>query len=120
LENVFFSELCFDEPAYIEMFKTVDCYVTLSKGEGFSIQPREAMAMGIPVIATNISSQKTICESQLVKSVSAPFLEPAVFWEDQVYGYFSECSIDEATEAFIDIYNNYDFYLEKAQVLSQF
>lgn len=115
LSNVFFSELCFEAVSYIKMFKSIDCYVTLSKGEGFSIQPREAMALGIPVIATDNSAQKTICESQLVKSLSSPILEPAIYWDNEEVGYFANCHIDEAADALKDMYENYDQYLKNAQ-----
>jgi len=115
LSNVSFSEICLTEQAYLSLFKTIDCFVTLSKGEGFSIQPREAMAMGIPVIATENSAQKTVCESQLVKTVSSPIEEPAVYWENEVYGNFSLCQVEEAALALKEMYENYETYLEKAQ-----
>ncbi|MFZ4672897.1 glycosyltransferase family 1 protein [bacterium] len=51
--------------AYIEAFESLDCYVSPSWGEGFSIQPREAMALGIPTIVSRNTGQITIADSGL-------------------------------------------------------
>ncbi len=58
VDNIKFTRLCLEKDAYIKVFENVDCYVSISKGEGFSIPPREAMALGIPVIATANTGQK--------------------------------------------------------------
>jgi glycosyltransferase involved in cell wall biosynthesis len=50
---------------YLKAFQSLDCYVSPSWGEGFSIQPREAMALGIPVIVSSNTGQKTIADSGL-------------------------------------------------------
>lgn len=52
--------------AYLEAFLSLDCYVSPSWGEGFSIQPREAMALGIPTIVSRNTGQITIADSGLV------------------------------------------------------
>lgn len=113
--NIIYKIKCLEKKAYLEQFQKVDCYVSLSKSEGFSIQPREAMALGIPVIATDNSGQSTICKSGLVKSVSTPIEEPAVyFWGDRKGSIFN-CEVEEAAAAFCDVYENYSSYLQKAQ-----
>lgn len=101
---------------YLDLFKNIDCYVNLAKGEGFSIQPREAMAMGIPVIVTNNTAQTTICNSGLAKAVKADRIEPAFFFKEGVpCGYQYNCDVDEAAQALLDVYNNYPKYLEKSK-----
>ena len=67
--NIVFTEDCLDTQSYFERFSSIDCYISISKGEGFSIQPREAMAMGIPTIVSDNTAQHTICQSNLVKSI---------------------------------------------------
>ena len=60
---------------YIEFISTFDCYVNLSKGEGFSIPPRESLALGIPCIISDNTAHKTICDSGLVLPVTSKILQ---------------------------------------------
>jgi len=117
LNNVQFTRLPLDKEAYLKMFLGVDCYVSLSKGEGFSIQPREAMALGIPVIATNNTGQSTICESLLVKVVDSKIEKPCFnafnVWGHR-YGNCFECTEEDAVKALLDVYQNYELYLKNA------
>lgn len=117
LKNVSYTCKRLRNSEYIELFQSIDCYVNLSKGEGFSIQPREAMALGIPVIITNNTAQQTICCSGLVKSVPAPILTPAerrwggMLESAQIYGKEFDCRIEDASQAFLDMYTNYDRFI---------
>lgn len=113
--NIIFSSLCLDNSAYFALFQTVDCYVNISKAEGFSIQPREAMALGIPVIITTNTAQTTIAKSNLVKSVSSTIEEPALFYWGAQIGTDFNCDVDDVAAALRDVYENYEQYLQKAQ-----
>lgn len=102
---------------YIKFMSEIDCYVSISKGEGFSIPPREALAMEIPCILTNNTAQKTICNTGFVKSIESNILESALFPETYAkenLGNFFNCELDEARKALKEVYHNYDFYLKKA------
>lgn len=112
--NIWFSELALEKDAYVKFFKTIDCYVSLSKGEGFSIQPREAMALGIPVIATDNTGQSTICRSGLIKAIQSKTQEPALFFGYKPCGFAWNCDIEEAASAMRDIYEHYDLYLQSS------
>ncbi|NGX47388.1 MAG: hypothetical protein K1000chlam3_00761, partial [Chlamydiae bacterium] len=113
LENVIFTQSVFSQEEYLEVFKNIDCYVSPAKGEGFSIQPREAMALGIPVIATNNTGQRVICDSALVKVVSAPHEEPAILpWGE--YGQYFNCNEEELADAMHEVRENYPAYIKRA------
>lgn len=114
LNNIQFTQFCLDKEDYIDLFKNVDCYVSISKGEGFSIQPREAMALGIPVIATDNTAQSTICKSGLVKVVDSPQREAAAYPWGCCYGYAFNCQLQDVVDSLKDVYNNYDDYLDLA------
>ena len=114
LDNVFFSHLELDKAGYLKLFKDIDCYVSLSKGEGFSIQPREAMALGIPTIVTDNTGQSTICKSGLALIVSSPHLKPAFYdWIKEQCGFSYDCTVEEATEKLKEVTNNYEEHLKK-------
>ncbi|MES2273171.1 MAG: glycosyltransferase [Chlamydiota bacterium] len=106
---------------YLELFQTIDCYITLSKGEGFSIPPREAMALGIPVICADNTALNTICQTGLVRSVPALSLEPAYYhWPGKYYyGNQFNCTVEDAANAMKDVFDNYDDYLNRAQAARQ-
>ncbi len=113
-DNIQFTQLTLEKNAYFEMFSGVDCYVSPSKAEGFSIQPREAMALGIPVIATNNTGQTTICETNLVRAVNSTIEKPALYFWNSYYGKSFDCTEEDLVEALLDVYNNYEKYLENA------
>ncbi|NDE82355.1 MAG: glycosyltransferase family 1 protein [Chlamydiia bacterium] len=113
--NIEFTLESLSKESYLEFFKGIDCYVSLSKGEGFSIQPREAMALGIPVIATDNTGQSTICKSGLVRSVFSTLEEPAFYFGNRTSGgNFLNCNVDDAAAAIYDVYLHYEKYLAHA------
>lgn len=62
---------------YIDFMKSLDCYVLLSRGEGFSITVREAMSLGLPCIISNNTAHKTICATDLVYGVPSTIERPS-------------------------------------------
>ncbi|MCH9631583.1 MAG: hypothetical protein S4CHLAM37_16070 [Chlamydiia bacterium] len=114
LTNVTFNINKVSKDVYLENFKSIDCYVSLSKGEGFSIQPREAMALGVPCIVSDNTAQSTICKSQLVKSVASNIIESPIYelFKEDDFGNNYNVDLEEATNALLDVYNNYERYLK--------
>ena len=114
LSNVVFREGSLDADKYFSVMNKVDCYVSLSIGEGYSIQPREAMALGIPVIATDSLAQHTICATGLVRTVPANIRKKAYYEIFQTHiGEHRACTVEDAAAAMRDVYENYASYLEK-------
>jgi len=116
MDNVDYSIMKKDTKAYNDLFNQVDCYVSLSKGEGFSVQPREAMARGIPVIATDAIAQKTIVDSGLVRGLHADVRKPAFYYDGKaLIGHNYDVDVKLAADAMLDVYNNYSKYLANAE-----
>ena len=125
--NIKYTQIPRGKEEYLELFTQIDCYVSPSKGEGFSIQPREAMALGIPVIATNNTGQVEICQSQLVRAVPSSILSTAYYpgrlaysgglaYSDRVaYGENFDCSVHDLAAALLDMRANYSLYLANAE-----
>lgn len=112
--NIKLIENRLTETDYIEFINSLDCYVFLSKGEGFSVTPREAMALGIPCILTNNSAHKTICDTGLARPVKCTIKGKAYY---EILGGFIGTNlgttISEVRTALRDVYNNYDYWLNQ-------
>jgi glycosyltransferase involved in cell wall biosynthesis len=119
--NVYLSKENLSWQKYIEFMSTLDCYVNISKGEGFSIPPREALALKIPCILTNNTAQKTICNTGFVKSIDCDIFEQAKFSSDlfdpsEDLGFFFNCKLQDVRKALREVYENYKEYKKKAKL----
>src|SRR3989338_413921 len=54
---------------YYDDLDSIDCYVALGGGEGYSIIPREALALGKPLLVAHAFAQEEICQSGIVQPV---------------------------------------------------
>ena len=115
LMNVKISEKPISQDKYLKFLETIDCYVYISKGEGFSLTPREAMAMGIPCILTDNSAQTTICRTGLVEVVPS-FIKQPFYFSGKQCGFVFDCKINDVKKAMRKVYNKYDDYLKKAEI----
>jgi glycosyltransferase involved in cell wall biosynthesis len=112
--NIEFTEIVLPDELYLKTFQNIDCYVNVSTGEGFSIQPREAMALGIPVIITDNTGQSTICSTSLVRKIPSLVKTPAFYpTYSNYYGYSYDCELEDIVSALKDVYDNYDYYLQQ-------
>lgn len=103
----------FSRPEYEDFISALSCYVILSKGEGFSITPREALAAGIPCILSNNTAHKIICDTGYVAAVKSNILEPA--YSNKKKGFMFNCTIKDTRKALRDVYQRYDHYVTCAQ-----
>ena len=111
LSNIKLQETAFTRQEYEDYLASLDCYVTISKGEGFSIIPREILAMGIPCIVSNNSAQSTICKSGCVRVVPSDIVERA---NPHPRGNWFNVRQDDVQKALRDVYQNYGHYLKLA------
>lgn len=114
-ENILYTIEKLNNQDYLEKFKSFDCYVSPSKGEGFSIQPREAMILGIPTIVTDNTAQSNICASQLVRAVKSEGTEPSKDPWGDYNGLQFTCEIDDLAEALIDVREHHEEYLNLSE-----
>jgi glycosyltransferase involved in cell wall biosynthesis len=103
---------------YNSFMEKVDCYVFPSMGEGFSITPREVMALGKPCIVSNNSSHGTICKSGLVIPINSIKKVPDLYevFGNQIIGNFYDCNNEDLTSAMVDVVNNYEQHLTQAKL----
>lgn len=112
LSNIYIYNKALPWDKYVNFMSDADCYVNISQGEGFSITPREALALGIPTIVTDNTAQKTICSSGLVRSVPCKITFP--FYQEEDIGFRFDCTVEDVREALRDVYAHYSDYLAKA------
>jgi len=111
LKNVKIKCESISRQEYINLMSSFDCYVFIPKGEGFSITPREAIALGIPVILSNNTTHKTICNSGIVYPVKSEILEDAYCDSTkESIGHDFNCSINDVRKALRKVYSNYTHY----------
>ncbi len=115
--NVEIDEHILSRSEYLEWMAGLDCYVLISKGEGFSITPREAMALGIPCILSNNTAHKTICDSGYVRAIECPYRFSAYYPMTHAYvpGCDFDCDIQEVQKALREVYEQYQLYYARAQ-----
>lgn len=104
---------------FIDRLQTIDCFINLSRGEGFSYIPRECLALGLPTIITNNTASTTICDSGFVRPVPSNVKSPASSHYSNLFiercGEQFDCTINDVVKALRDVYIYYPEYLEKAR-----
>jgi glycosyltransferase involved in cell wall biosynthesis len=101
-----------EESEVIAHYENAHCYLAPSRGEGFGLQPLQAMAQGIPTILTAAHGQ--IQFSDLAIGISAGFSQSFGFVHGEA-GQWWEPSLDELCERMRDVYDHYDTHLQRAQ-----
>jgi hypothetical protein len=119
--NIELIDRVFNQKEYIEFFGSLDAYVLPSSGEGYSVTPREAMAMGIPCILSNNTAHKTICKTKLVVSIESTKQIPAYY---KVFGGIcgNKFKIEQKylQKALRNCFTNYHTYIKKNKSLRKF
>lgn len=115
LDNVEVVKKMISQEEYINFLDNIDAYVLFSKGEGFSITPREALARGIPCIISNNTAHKTICNTGFVRPVNSYIKTPAVYSNlTGKCGYNFDSNLQDACDALKEVYQHYHIYKKRA------
>lgn len=115
LQNVKIINNKLDRDEYLKLFQNASCYVSPSKGEGFAIPPREALAAGLPVILTNCAAQSSLCKNHFYISVKADLEEDCYYKKfDAFIGKCKNCNVSDLADAMENVANNYDYYYRLA------
>ncbi len=101
---------------YKDLMKSFDCYVLVSKAEGFSVTPKESLALGIPTIITDNTAHKTLCKSGYVYAVPSEIRQPATYIGLGLgeCGDDFNCTVEDARKALREVYDNYEDYQNRA------
>lgn len=120
-KNISFLEKPLTKNSYMEFFESLDVFVSISKGEGYSISPREAMALGVPVVLSNNTAHKTICALPFVMGIDSDKEIPAFYDAlDLTSGNFYDVDIDVVAKALQEAKNSYPKLLTNSHKLREF
>lgn len=116
LSNVKIISKPFTEKEYLEFMKNLDCYVLASKGEGFSITPREALALGTPCVLSSNTSHVNILSHNSLVGIPCNKKERATceVFPDMAIGDFESCLEKDVSKSLLNMYNNYGKYIKKS------
>ena len=106
----------YSEEQMRELISRSSCVVSLHRAEGFGYVLADAMAVGIPVIATAYSGNLDFCDSEtsfLVSFRLVPVRSHGALWEGEG-AYWAEPEIESAALQMRRVYEDYPVALEKA------
>lgn len=113
VNNIHLSERDLSWAEYIDFLSSSDCVVNLSMGEGYSIVPREAMALGVPCVLSNNTGQESLCKTGFVRGVPSTIRVGA---KGPIHaGCFLKCALYDVRYALKDVHANYSQWLNKAK-----
>lgn len=103
---------------YGTLLESFDYYVLLSMGEGFSITPREALALGLPVILSSINAHRILSDEGMALPIPAetPVLAFYEAIDERSVGYQYTCSHDDVVRTLAAAYAEYNTLLEGAEL----
>ena len=96
-----------------DLYASAHCYIQPSRGEGFGLQPLQAIAQGCPTILTAAHGHESFAHLGIGLS-SKPVKADYFIYGDA--GDWWEPDFDELYEAMRDVYERYDFHAKMAQV----
>ena len=84
-----------------KFLQSLDVYCSASAGEGYAIPPREALALGKPLILSNTGAHQSLNNIPGVYLVNASISTPAFYPEidNSVFGSQAACDIDDLSKA---------------------
>jgi glycosyltransferase involved in cell wall biosynthesis len=98
--------------------RDASCVVSLHRSEGFGYVLSDAMALGLPVIATDYSGNTDFCDRETSYPVSyrsVPVVSHGAHWEsERGEAQWAEPDIDSAAEQMLVVYSDYPEALRRA------
>lgn len=91
----------------VALYATSHCYLQPSRGEGFGLQPLQAIAQGCPTILTDAHGHASFAHLGIGISAELVDTKPGAFMYGEA-GQWWEPSVDEMAEQMRWVYDNYE------------
>lgn len=99
-----------------QLYGMAHCYLQPSRGEGWGLQPLQAMATGMPTILTNAHGHAEFAEYGIPIGYTMAKSDYFIYGDA---GDWWEPSLDELCERMEDVYLNYPAHLKRAQQMAR-
>ncbi len=97
----------------VALYARAHCYLQPSRGEGFGLQPLQAIAQGCPTILTGAHGHEAFMHLGLPISATESEAEYFIYGDA---GTWWEPSLDELCDMMADVYKNYDLHVADAEI----
>lgn len=97
--------------AEVDLYAGAHCYLQPSRGEGFGLQPLQAMALGRPTILTNAHGHESFADLAIPISAGSSKADYFIYGDA---GQWWEPDFEELCEAMWDVFSHYDTHVKKA------
>ena len=101
----------------VELYRTCHVYLQPSRGEGFGLQPLQAMAMGRPTILTNAHGHESFAHLGIPISAGSSKADYPIYGDDT--GEWWEPDFEELCEAMWDVYHNYGMHCGRMEASAE-
>ena len=105
---------------YASWWNELNCLVFVSSGESYSIQPRQALMQGIPVILSKNTAHLDLLDIPGILWVNADTPEPAYFSgqpdANLTVGHQFGCEISDIIDKMAEVKKNYKYWKEQAKI----
>lgn len=108
ISNIVLSNANLDFQKKTDLIDSFDIFVNCSRGEGYSIGPREALALGKAVVLSDIDAHKELLDLPGSWAVNASMVFPARYPEinNQIFGRQSVVTVRDTRKALRAAYEN--------------
>ena len=100
--------------AEADLVRSADCFISVSRGEGFGLMPLQAISAGVPTILSDAHGHREFSDlaTHRIPTRSVPTNEGV--WQNM--GDWDEPEFDAIFSAIKDLYDNRDRYRQQAEV----
>lgn len=101
----------------VELYASAQCYIQPSRGEGFGLQPLQAIAQGCPTILTDAHGQAEYARHAIPIGYTMKKADYFIYGDA---GDWWEPSLDDLCDRMLWVYNNYEQAVSNAVIASAF
>jgi glycosyltransferase involved in cell wall biosynthesis len=122
-ENILLINKPWSSDEMSTLWSATDVYISLHRSEGSGLSIMESLYHGIPTITTNWSGNLDFCKKEFCELVDFDFVEidkKSFFYKSSSNQRWADAKISDASEKLLNIYNNYEYYLNRTKLAKKF
>jgi len=100
--------------AEADLVRSADCFVSVSRGEGFGLMPLQAVSAGVPTVLSDAHGHREFSDLATHRIPTRSVPTNAGVWQDM--GDWDEPDFDALCDALKDLHKNHRRYRQQAEV----